>query len=78
DYNQYGGYTLVANQLGTLESGGTERETTRAQQGDELAVATYNVENLDPADDTFAAHAEAITHNLSSPDIVSLEEIQDN
>ncbi|MBT2410027.1 endonuclease/exonuclease/phosphatase family protein [Streptomyces sp. ISL-12] len=78
DYNQYGGYTLVANRLGTLRDGGTERETTRAQQRDELAVATYNVENLDPSDDTFAAHAEAITHNLASPDIVSLEEIQDD
>jgi predicted extracellular nuclease len=78
DYNQYGGYTLVAGRIGTLESGGTERETTRAQSSRELAVATYNVENLDPSDATFAAHAEAIVHNLASPDIVSLEEIQDN
>ncbi len=78
DYNQYGGYTLVASELGTLEAGGTKRETTRAQHRSELAIATYNVENLDPSDDTFAAHAEAIVHNLSSPDIVSLEEIQDN
>ncbi|MEU1055235.1 endonuclease/exonuclease/phosphatase family protein [Streptomyces sp. NPDC005876] len=78
DYNQYGGYTLVADRLGTLESGGRERETTRAQSRRELAVATYNVENLDPSDDTFAAHAAAIVHNLRSPDIVSLEEIQDN
>ncbi|MGW8061293.1 endonuclease/exonuclease/phosphatase family protein [Streptomyces ziwulingensis] len=78
DYNQYGGYTMVANTLGTLRAGGTERETTRAQKRDELAVATYNVENLDPSDDTFAAHAEAIVHHLASPDIVSLEEIQDD
>ncbi len=78
DYNQYGGYTLVASELGTLEAGGTQRGTTRAQHRSELAIATYNVENLDPSDDTFAAHAEAIVHSLSSPDIVSLEEIQDN
>ncbi|WP_371102214.1 endonuclease/exonuclease/phosphatase family protein [Streptomyces sp. PU_AKi4] len=78
DYNQYGGYTLVANELGTLESAGLERETTRGQRATELAVATYNVENLDPSDDTFAAHAAAIVNNLKSPDIVSLEEIQDN
>ncbi|MGC9497994.1 endonuclease/exonuclease/phosphatase family protein [Streptomyces sp. WG7] len=78
DYNQYGGYTLVASEIGTLESGGLERETTRRQSSRELAVATYNVENLDPSDGTFAAHAEAIVHNLASPDIVSLEEIQDN
>jgi predicted extracellular nuclease len=78
DYNQYGGYTLVANELGALESAGLERETTRKQKNGELAVATYNVENLDPSDDTFAAHAAAIVNNLRSPDIVSLEEIQDN
>ncbi|MDK1346038.1 endonuclease/exonuclease/phosphatase [Streptomyces sp. 378] len=78
DYNQFGGYTLVASELGTLKSAGLQRETTRKQRSSELAVATYNVENLDPTDDTFAAHASAIVNNLKSPDIVSLEEIQDN
>ncbi|MFJ3227406.1 endonuclease/exonuclease/phosphatase family protein [Streptomyces sp. NPDC086783] len=78
DYNQYGGYTLVAGKLGTLDKGGLERETTDAQGRKELAVATYNVENLDPGDTTFAAHASAIVNNLQSPDIVSLEEIQDD
>ena len=78
DFNQFGGYTLVANRIGTLKSGGLQRETTRKQSRDELALATYNVENLDPADTTFAAHASAIVNNLRSPDIVSLEEIQDD
>ncbi|MFG2479348.1 endonuclease/exonuclease/phosphatase family protein [Streptomyces fagopyri] len=78
DFNQFGGYTLVANRLGTLDKGGLQRETTRGQSRGELAVATYNVENLDPGDGTFAAHAAAIVNNLRSPDIVSLEEIQDN
>ncbi|MFI6337676.1 endonuclease/exonuclease/phosphatase family protein [Streptomyces sp. NPDC050535] len=78
DYNSFGGYTLVANQLGTLDAGGLERETTRKQSRSELAVATYNVENLDPGDASFAAHASAIVNNLRSPDILSLEEIQDN
>ncbi|WP_030677184.1 endonuclease/exonuclease/phosphatase family protein [Streptomyces cellulosae] len=78
DYNQFGGYTLVANQIGTLKSAGLERETTEKQKRGELAVATYNVENLDPADATFEEHAAAIVHNLQSPDIVSLEEIQDD
>ena len=78
DYNQFGGYTLVANQIGTLKSAGLERETTQKQSRGELAVATYNVENLDPSDATFEEHASAIVNNLKSPDIVSLEEIQDN
>ncbi|MGV4889534.1 endonuclease/exonuclease/phosphatase family protein [Streptomyces viridosporus] len=78
DFNQYGGYTLVANELGTLEEGGLRRETTRRQHAGELSVATYNVENLDPSDDTFAAHAAAIVDHLRSPDIVALEEVQDD
>ncbi|MFZ3556708.1 endonuclease/exonuclease/phosphatase family protein [Streptomyces sp. BH055] len=78
DFNQYGGYTLVARELGTLKQSGLQRETTRAQKSGELAVATYNVENLDPSDTTFGAHAAAIVDHLRSPDIVSLEEIQDN
>ncbi|WP_367324046.1 endonuclease/exonuclease/phosphatase family protein [Streptomyces sp. HUAS ZL42] len=78
DYNQFGGYTLVANEIGTLKSAGLQRESTRKQRGGELAVATYNVENLDPSDATFEEHASAIVNNLKSPDIVSLEEIQDN
>ncbi|MGW0712762.1 endonuclease/exonuclease/phosphatase family protein [Streptomyces sp. NPDC002643] len=78
DYNQFGGYTLVANEIGTLKQGGLERETTRKQSRGELAVATYNVENLDPSDATFAEHAAAIVGHLRSPDIVALEEIQDN
>ncbi|MEV1021678.1 endonuclease/exonuclease/phosphatase family protein [Streptomyces sp. NPDC050264] len=78
DFNQFGGYTLVARELGTLKQGGLTRETTRAQKSGELAVATYNVENLDPTDATFEEHAAAIVDNLKSPDIVSLEEIQDN
>lgn len=78
DFNQFGGYTLVASKLGTPASGGLERETTQKQSHRELAVATYNVENLDPSDATFDKHAAAIVNNLQSPDIVSLEEIQDD
>ncbi|KAB1143082.1 endonuclease/exonuclease/phosphatase [Streptomyces luteolifulvus] len=78
DFNQFGGYTLVANRIGTLKSAGLERESTQKQHRGELAVATYNVENLDPSDATFEEHASAIVNNLKSPDIVSLEEIQDN
>ncbi|MFG2608015.1 endonuclease/exonuclease/phosphatase family protein [Streptomyces sp. NPDC048514] len=78
DFNQFGGYTLVASRLGALKSAGLQRETTQQQSRRELAVATYNVENLDPADATFDKHAAAIVGNLQSPDIVSLEEIQDD
>ncbi|MFK0212175.1 endonuclease/exonuclease/phosphatase family protein [Streptomyces sp. NPDC090298] len=80
DFNQFGGYTLTARTLGTVVDRGLKRETTAAQHKNELAVATYNVENLDPTDpqEKFDALAKAVVENLASPDIVALEEIQDN
>ena len=80
DFNQFGGYTLAARTLGTVKDNGLKREVTRKQRTGELAVATYNVENLDPSDpqSKFDALAQGVVTNLASPDIVALEEIQDN
>ncbi|MFF3937619.1 endonuclease/exonuclease/phosphatase family protein [Streptomyces phaeofaciens] len=80
DYSTYGGYNVQATELGTLVDNGLKREVTRRQKGDELAVATYNVENLDALDEQekFDRLAEGVAVNLSSPDIVALEEIQDD
>lgn len=80
DFNQFGGYTLTARTLGTVVDLGLERESTDKQHKNELAVATYNVENLDPSDpqEKFDALAAAVVDNLASPDILALEEIQDN
>ncbi|MFE9406190.1 endonuclease/exonuclease/phosphatase family protein [Streptomyces sp. NPDC006530] len=80
DFNQFGGYTITARTLGTVKDNGLKREVTRKQRTGELAVATYNVENLDPSDpqSKFDALAQGVVTNLASPDIVALEEIQDN
>ncbi|WP_190133148.1 endonuclease/exonuclease/phosphatase family protein [Streptomyces mashuensis] len=80
DYDNYGGYTLQATELGTLADRGLKRETTRRQKSDELAVATYNVENLSPKapQAKFDRLAAALVTNLASPDVVALEEVQDN
>ncbi|WP_253857110.1 endonuclease/exonuclease/phosphatase family protein [Prauserella alba] len=80
EYDRFGGYTLQATELGEVESGGLERETTRKQHPSELSVATYNVENLSGVDEQakFDDLAGGIVDRLRSPDIVTLEEIQDN
>ncbi|MFF7180398.1 endonuclease/exonuclease/phosphatase family protein [Streptomyces sp. NPDC008121] len=80
DFNQFGGYTLTARTLGTVVDRRLQRETTDRQHRNELAVATYNVENLDPSDpqEKFDALAAAVVDNLASPDILALEEIQDD
>ncbi|UWM48502.1 endonuclease/exonuclease/phosphatase [Streptomyces carpaticus] len=80
DYDEFGGYLLAARELGTVVPGGTEPETTRAQDRKELAVAAYNVENLNPSNDQakFDRLAAGVVNHLASPDIVALEEIQDD
>ncbi|HEX8126552.1 MAG TPA: Calx-beta domain-containing protein [Allosphingosinicella sp.] len=57
------------------------QETTTLGNDDRaLTVATFNVENLDPGDGAarFAALAGIIANNMNSPDIVIIEEMQDN
>jgi uncharacterized protein len=80
DYDNFGGYVIQATALGDLKDNGLTPETTRTQRRDQLAVATYNVENLSPKDSQskFDRLAKAVVDNLASPDIVSLEEIQDD
>ncbi|MFI9234563.1 endonuclease/exonuclease/phosphatase family protein [Streptomyces sp. NPDC053079] len=80
DYDNFGGYTLQATELGTLKDRKLQRETTRKQKSDELAVATYNVENLSPKTPQakFDRLAAALVTNLASPDVVALEEVQDD
>jgi predicted extracellular nuclease len=80
EYSTFGGYTLLASVLGTEKDNGLQAESTRKQRSGELSVATYNVENLAPADPQakYDRLGEAIVTHLATPDIVNLEEIQDN
>ncbi|WP_431677877.1 endonuclease/exonuclease/phosphatase family protein [Kitasatospora sp. KL5] len=80
DYNQFGGYTVAADTLGTLKDNGLKREVTARPLPSEATIATYNVENLDPSDpdEKFAELAQGIVTNLRAPDVVALEEIQDD
>jgi uncharacterized protein len=79
-YSEYGGYELEATTIGSLTSGGLQPGVTTPQTTKQLAIATYNVENLAPTDPAakFAALAKGVVTNLASPDIVAVEEVQDN
>jgi len=79
DFNNF--EVLVPNAPNVVQASGLSREVTAlVATPDQLTVATFNVENLDPADGApkFAALASAIVGNLRAPDILTLEEIQDN
>jgi predicted extracellular nuclease len=79
DYS-FGNFEVLLTSALTRVDRGLKREVTRAQRRGELAVATFNVENLDPTDPPakFAALAGLIVNNLRAPDLLAIEEIQDN
>jgi uncharacterized protein len=79
DYS-FANFKLQITQALTRVDEGLVREVTRAPHGMEIAIATYNVENLDPSDGpaAFGRHADLIVNHLHSPDLVAIEEIQDN
>jgi predicted extracellular nuclease len=64
----------------TTVSGGLTREATAPPAPQQVAIATFNVENLDPGDGAakFNSLAGLIVNNLKSPDVIALEEVQDN
>ena len=78
DYS-FGNFKLDVSEPVVTASGGLQPEFAKVAGPNELAVATFNVENLDPSDppDKFDQLAGLIVNNLKSPDIVALEEIQD-
>ncbi|HLO88904.1 MAG TPA: choice-of-anchor I family protein [Nostocaceae cyanobacterium] len=81
DYN-FSNYEVLPTTLPTVVTATSlTKEVTNLTSGaNQLTVATFNVENLDPSDGAtkFNNLASRIVNNLKSPDIISLEEIQDN
>ena len=80
DYN-YGNFKLYNTTALDVASNTPEKEFAEFSAGeDQITVATFNVENLDPLDDAarFAALATQVVSHLLSPDIIALQEIQDN
>ncbi len=61
-------------------TGNLQREVTQTPKSNELEIASFNVENLAPSDppSKFAGLADTLINNLKAPDLVAVEEIQDN
>ncbi|MEH2176851.1 choice-of-anchor I family protein [Nostoc sp.] len=81
DYSFNNYEVLVSAAPTVVQNSNIQKEVTNlTSTTDKLTIATYNVENLDPGDDPtkFNNLANRIVNNLKSPDIISLEEIQDN
>ncbi len=84
----FGSYEVRFTEAFSPRRGPLKPETTRLEPGEgNLTIASFNVLNLDPNDrdgDTdvaagrFDAVASVIVRNLHHPDIVALQEVQDN
>jgi predicted extracellular nuclease len=80
DYS-FSNFKIQATTMPVFVSGGIRREVAGLpDKSKELAIATFNVENLNPGNPAakFADLAELIVDNLRAPDILAIEEIQDN
>jgi hypothetical protein len=79
DYN-FGLFLLEVMTSPTVTHDGVTPESTSPAGTSQVAVATFNFENLDPSDppEKFARLAGILVDNLKSPDIVSGEEVQDD
>jgi len=79
DYN-FGLFMLEVTASPSIVHDGVTPESTTAAGLNQVAVGTFNFENLDPTDpqSKFDRLAAILVNNLKSPDIVSGEEVQDN
>lgn len=79
DYN-FGNFEVkITDAITPVAAGLAPEVTTLVGDATGLTVGSFNVLNLDPSDGAqFAALAAQIVANLKSPDVLALQEIQDN
>lgn len=80
DYS-FGNFEVLSTVPVTATPGGLQREvTTLDAVGDRLTVASYNIENFHPGSPASRINGIAghIAQNLKAPDIIALQEVQDN
>lgn len=79
-YYDFGLFMVELTGLPSVTSGGLTKESAPAAPAYQLSIGTFNVENLAPGDSQtkYNTLAGMIVNNLKSPDILAVEEIQDN
>jgi predicted extracellular nuclease len=79
DYS-FGNFKLNLTSALSRVNGNLAKETTSPAGQGQVSVATFNVENLDPNDpqSKFDGLAQTVVTNLAAPDIITVEEVQDN
>ncbi|MFQ5696723.1 MAG: endonuclease/exonuclease/phosphatase family protein [Myxococcota bacterium] len=76
----FGAYRVFTSSTPAIDRGDLVPERTELTRGEHrLTIATFNVDNLDPGEGRarFAALGAQIAQGLRSPDILALQEVQD-
>ncbi len=76
----FGNYRVLVAAPCEAVGAGVRPESVSPARDDELLVASFNVENLSPASGAgkFTALGQIIARNLAAPDLLALEEVQDD
>jgi predicted extracellular nuclease/2',3'-cyclic-nucleotide 2'-phosphodiesterase (5'-nucleotidase family) len=77
----FGNFEVLPTEPVSATAGGLQREVTELTTGgDKLTLASYNIENFSPRSSSIqiANIGRHIAVNLDSPDIIGLQEVQDN
>lgn len=80
DYG-FGNFKILPMRLGGIDAAPTSDETTELSPGkNHLTLATFNVFNLSTMDDAarIESLAQVLVRNLAMPDVVALQEVQDD
>lgn len=79
DYS-FSNYKMQVISLPPFSNNDLQQEAATTAGVNQLAIASFNAENLAPTDPPakYASEAELIVNHLRAPDIIATEEIQDN
>ncbi len=78
DYS-FGNFKVLVTLPPTIVPGNLARQSSTGPASYQLAIATFNLQNLDPGDGArFDRLAGLIVNNLQAPDLLALQGVQDN
>ncbi|MEJ7703502.1 MAG: lamin tail domain-containing protein [Geodermatophilaceae bacterium] len=79
DYS-FGNFKFLVTAAPTVADGGLQREVTQLATAAQLAIGSMNLENLAATSEPekFAQLAAIVVGNMRSPDVIAVEEVQDN
>lgn len=75
----FGNYEVLVTEAVTVSEDVsiTEEQSKLVADANNVSIATYNLENMDPSDNKYSILGHDIVYNLRAPDIIAVQEVQD-